>query len=142
MAMRRLSKPAPQIFIAATLLLAALLSGCQIIGPVDVATAQARFFLQPDGTRIAAPKEVMLSSTQNQALHEWLGSQRSGWSSRYDTSSRPDWCIHINLDKPNTTSLCRYTERVVLRGLGPEIERTLTAPDKAFLAQQIEALNS
>ena len=142
MAMRRLSKPAPQIFIAATLLLAALLSACQIIGPVEVATAQARFFLQPDGTRMAAPKEVMLSATQNQALHEWLGARRSGWSSRYDTSSRPDWCIHINLDKPNTTSLCRYAERVVLRGLGPEIERTLTAPDKAFFAQQIETLNS
>ena len=125
---------------AAALLL--LLCGCQLIGPVEVATAQARFFLTANGAPVATPKEVMLSPSQNQSLHEWLRTQRSGWSSRYDTSSLPDWCIHINLDKPNTTSLCRYTEHVVLRGLGPEIERTLTAPDKAFLAQQVEALNS
>ena len=125
---------------AASLLL--LLCGCQFIGPVEVATAQARFFLTANGAPVATPKEVMLSSSQNQSLHEWLRTQRSGWSSRYDTSSRPDWCIHINLEKQNTTSLCRYQERVVLRGLGPEIERSLGETDKAFFLQQIEALNS
>ena len=119
-----------------------LLCGCQFIGPIEVATAQARFFFTANGAPVTTPKEVTLSASQNQSLHEWLRTQRSGWSSRYDTSSRPDWCIHINLEKQNTTSLCRYKERVVLRGLGPEIERSLSEPDKTFFAQQIEALNS
>ena len=119
-----------------------LLCGCQFIGPVEVATAQARFFLTANGAPLAIPKEVMLSPSQNQSLHDWLHTNRSGWSSRYDTTSRPDWCVHINLEKQNTTSLCRYKERVVLRGLGPEIERSLSEPDKSYFAQQIEALNS
>ena len=127
---------------AAAVSLLPLLCGCQFIGPVEVATAQARFFFTINGAPVATPKEVMLSPSQNQSLHEWLRTQRGGWSSRYDTSSRPDWCIHINLEKQNTTSLCRYQERVVLRGLGPEIERSLSEPDKTFFAQQIEALNS
>ena len=119
-----------------------LLCGCQFIGPVEVATAQARFFLTANGAPVATPKEVMLSPSQNQSLHDWLRTNRGGWSSRYDTTSRPDWCVHINLEKQNTTSLCRYKERVVLRGLGPEIERSLGETDKAFFLQQIEALNS
>ena len=119
-----------------------LLYGCQFIGPVQVATAQARFFLTANGVPVAIPKEVMLSPSQNQSLHDWLHTNRSGWSSRYDTTTRPDWCVHINLEKQNTTSLCRYKERVVLRGLGPEIERSLGATDKAFFLQQIEVLNS
>ena len=127
---------------AASASLLLLLYGCQFIGPVEVATAQARFFFTANGAPVATPKEVMLSASQNQSLHEWLRTQRSGWSSRYDTSSRPDWCIHINQEKQNTTSLCRYQERVVLRGLGPEIERSLGETDKAFFLQQIEALNS
>ena len=127
---------------AASASLLLLLCGCQFIGPVEVATAQARFFLTASGAPVATTKEVMLSPSQNQSLHEWLRTQRGGWSSRYETSSRPDWCIHINLEKQNTTSLCRYQERVVLRGLGPEIERSLSEPDKTFFAQQIEALNS
>ena len=127
---------------AASASLLLLLCGCQFIGPVEVATAQARFFFTINGAPVATPKEVMLSAGQNQSLHDWLRTNRSGWSSRYDTSSRPDWCIHINLEKQNTTSLCRYQERVVLRGLGPEIERSLGATDKAFFLQQIEVLNS
>ena len=119
-----------------------LLCGCQIIGPAEVATAQARFFLTATGAPVATPKEAMLSPSQNQSLHEWLRTNRSGWSSRYDTTSRPDWCVHINLEKQNTTSLCRYKERVVLRGLGPEIERSLSETDKTFFSQQVEALNS
>ena len=133
---------ASRIFVAAALLLTLSLSGCQIIGAVEVATTQARFFLKPNGTRVTTPAEAMLSASQNQALHEWLGAHRSGWSSRYDTSTLPDWCLHINLEKHNTTSLCRYTGRVVLRGLGPEIQRSLTDADKAFFAQQIERLNT
>ena len=127
---------------AASASLLLLLCGCQFIGPIEVATAQARFFFTINGAPVATPKEVPLSASQNQSLHEWLRTQRSGWSSRYDTGSRPDWCIHINLEKQNTTSLCRYKERVVLRGLGPEIERSLSEPDKTYFAQQIEALNS
>ena len=117
---------------AASASLLVLMCGCQFIGPVEVATAQARFFFTTNGAPVATPKEVMLSPSQNQSLHEWLRTQRGGWSSRYDTSSRPDWCIHINLEKQNTTSLCRYQERVVLRGLGPEIERSLSEPDKTY----------
>ena len=115
--------------------------GCQFIGPQDINTAEVRFVRKADGTPASPQKEVTLGQSQSQIVQGWLNAHRNGWFSRYDVTTLPDWCLHINANRENPASLCRYGERVVLRGFGPEVQHSLTESDKSFFAQHVEALN-
>ena len=91
------------------------------------------------GAPPAAQPAVALSEAQRQFVQTWLMQHRAGWSARYAPTLTPEWCLRIDSPQDKSVSLCRYGATVVLRGLGPEMGRTLTPEDQAQFARELES---
>ena len=128
----------PDRSCAIALAAALLLSGCMVISHVPVAAGQLTLFRADANAQPAALPPVALSATQRQFVEGWLAAHRSGWSARYAPTLIPAWCLRLEAPHDKTVSLCRYGATVVLRGLGPEMERTLTSDDEALFARELE----
>ena len=87
----------------------------------------------------AAQPAVALSEAQRQFVQTWLTQHRAGWSARYAPTLTPEWCLRLDSPQDKPVSLCRYGATVVLRGLGPEVERTFTTEDQAQFARELES---
>ena len=124
-----------------TITLAGLLclSGCMVISPFEASSAQIMVFRSSAGAQPVAQPAVALSTAQRHFIQDWLAQHRAGWSARYAATLTPEWCLRLDSPQDNSLSLCRYGATVVLRGLGPEMERTLTTEDQAQFAREIES---
>lgn len=116
-----------------------LLCSCMVISGFDITGGQLTVFRAMAGAEPVAQAPVVLTAAQRQVIGNWLAAHRAGWSSRYAQTLIPVWCLRLDAPPDKTVSLCRYGKTVVLRGLGPEMERTLTAGDEALFAQELEA---
>lgn len=119
-----------------------LLCGCMTISPFEVTGAQITFFRQSADAQPVVQGPVTLSAAQRQLIQGWMASHRAGWSARYAPTPTPDWCLRLDAPQDKAVSLCRYDGTVVLRGIGPEMERTLSAQDLMLFAREIEAARS
>lgn len=119
---------------------ALLLAGCTVISTVPVTGGQLTVFRAGADAQPAAQTPVALSAAQRQFIEEWLAARRSGWSARYAPTLIPAWCLRLDAPQDKTVSLCRYGATVVLRGVGPEVERKLTSDDEAQFARALEGI--
>ena len=115
------------------------LSGCMVISPFEASGGQITKFQPSAGAQPAAQPAVALSAAQRQFIQAWLAQHRTGWSARYAATLTPEWCLRLDSPQDKSVSLCRYGATVVLRGLGPEMERTLTTEDQAQFARALES---
>lgn len=122
----------------AALLLLCLASGCMVLSTFEVSSGQLTHFKAAGGVAPVAGTPVPLSAAQRQTIQTWFAAHRSGWSARYAPTLTPDWCLRLDSPQDKSVSLCRYGAAVVLRGLGPEVERALTADDEALFARAFE----
>ena len=129
----------PDRSCAIALAAALLLSGCMVISNVPVAGGQLTMFRAAADAQPAAQAPRALSAAQRQFIEGWLAAHRSGWSARYAPTLIPAWCLRLDTPHDKTVSLCRYGATLVLRGLGPEMERKLTVDDEALFAREIES---
>ena len=127
-------------FLSATSLASVLLlSGCMTISPFEVTGAQITFFRPALDAQAGAQAPVPLSAAQRQFIEGWMAAHRAGWSSRYAATLTPAWCLRLDAPQDKAVSLCRYGATVVLRGVGPEMERALSPQDQEQFAREIES---
>lgn len=110
-----------------------------VISPIEASGGEIMMFRPTAGAQPAARPAVALSVAQRQFIQAWLAQHRSGWSARYAPTLTPEWCVRLDSAQDKSISLCRYDATVVLRGLGPEMERTLTAQDQVQFARALES---
>ena len=110
-----------------------------VITPFEASGGQIMTFRPSASAPPAAQPAVALSATQRQFIQTWLATHRAGWSARYAATLTPEWCLRLDSPQDKSLSLCRYGATVVLRGLGPEMERTLTTEDQAQFARELES---
>ena len=115
-----------------------LLSSCMTISGFDITGGQLTVFRTIGGAEPVAQAPAALTAAQRQMIGNWLAAHRAGWSSRYAQTLIPAWCLRLDAPSDKAVSLCRYGKTVVLRGLGPEMERTLSASDEALFALELE----
>ena len=119
------------------------LSACgTTIEPVEIKSAAVLIHKKPDGSLIKQPKSAALNKQQTQFVQGWLNNYREGWSSHKPMATLlPQWCISLQTINDLSLGLCRYEKRVVLRGIGSEIEHPLSESDISSFSQNIEANN-
>ena len=108
-----------------------------VISNVQVTGGQLTVFRAGATAQPEALAAVALSVPQQQFIERWLAARRAGWSARYAPTLTPAWCLRLDAPQDKAVSLCRYGATVVLRGFGPEVERTLTADDEAEFASAL-----
>lgn len=120
-----------------------IVAGCEEIEPIEITQAKITFYQKSDGTfSLLEATSMVLSSSQMQFLQSWLNANRTGWSSHNPMATKlPRWCMALSTQSEKNVGFCRDGASVVLRGLGAEIEKTLTTQDNALFLQNIEAAN-
>ena len=112
------------------------------IEPIEIKSAAVLIHKNPDDSIIKQPKSAVLNKQQTQFLQGWINNFREGWSSHKPMATLfPEWCISLETINDLSLGLCRYGKRVVLRGIGSEIEHPLSESDISSFYQNIEANN-
>jgi hypothetical protein len=116
--------------------------GCKKIEPVMADSATVTVHRKSDGVTVHPPKTTLLSNEQIQLVEDWLNTNKTGWTSHTPMATLlPYWCMELKRRSETSVGFCNYGQRVVLRGLGEEIEHPFSEHDKTLFIQNIGALN-
>ncbi len=121
-----------------------LVAGCHDVEPIEIMSA--RMFFYNNNTAMVGqpgPMVMVLSPSQIQFVEGWLNENKAGWESHNPLATLlPHWCMELTEKSGKVVGFCRYGEKVVLRDLGTQVEKSLSAQDDSLFIQNIEVAKS